>query len=76
MKVTISIPDDVFAKAEDTARRLGWTRSRLYSQAIEDFIGNQGEDPVTAALDAIADEMESEVGNPGRAAIEAGAWEC
>ena len=38
MKTAISIPDDVFAEAEETAQRLGVSRSGLYTRAIAEFV--------------------------------------
>lgn len=76
MKTAVSIPDPLFAEAERTARRLGWSRSQLYTQAVREFVAAQGEDPVTAALDALAVEMGSErPSNAGRALIAEGKWE-
>lgn len=76
MKTAISIPDQVFRDAERAAERLGWSRSQLYARAVSEFLERQGDDPVTAALDALADEMNGE--RPpatGRSLIDAGAWE-
>lgn len=76
MKTAVSIPDPLFAEAERTARRLGWSRSQLYTQAVREFVAAQGEDPVTAALDALAVELGSErLPNAGRALIAEGKWE-
>ena len=36
------------------AARLGFNRSQLYARALEAFLFDQGEDPVTAKLDEIA----------------------
>ena len=76
MKTAISIPDDVYREAEEMAERLGWSRSQLYARAVSEFVHRQGEDPVTAALDALAGELnESVVPNAGRVLIRSGAWE-
>ncbi len=53
MKVAISIPDDVFEDAERLARRLGISRSLLYSRALRDFVARYEPDHVTAALDVV-----------------------
>ena len=37
MKTAVSIPDPVFKAAEELAKRLGASRSELYSRALEDF---------------------------------------
>jgi len=53
MKTAISIPDDVFADAERLARRLGHSRSQLYSRALREFVARHEPDRVTAALDEV-----------------------
>jgi predicted transcriptional regulator len=53
MKVAISLPDSVFQAAENLARRLNKPRSRLYAEAIADYVGTHESDAVTARLDAV-----------------------
>lgn len=53
MKTAISIPDPVFAAAEKLARRLGISRSQLYSTAIDAFIEKYRYSGVSERLDAI-----------------------
>ncbi|HXQ22825.1 MAG TPA: hypothetical protein VN812_14195 [Candidatus Acidoferrales bacterium] len=38
MKVAISVPDPVFEEAERVAKRLRVSRSRVYTQAVEEFV--------------------------------------
>ena len=76
MKTAVSIPDEVFAEADRAAERLGWSRSQLYARAVGEFLERQGEDPVTAALDALADQLATvSTPNIGRALIDSGDWE-
>ncbi len=76
VKVAVSLPDGLFERADESAARLGLNRSQFYARAIEDFLLSQGNDPVTARLDAIADEMSSSCGaSVGRQLIAVGAWE-
>lgn len=76
MKTAISVPDEVFEDAERLAGRLGWSRSRLYTEAVREFLERQGDDPVTTALDALADEAnEGPPPSAGRSLIEGGSWE-
>lgn len=76
VKIAVSIPDDVFADADRAAATLGWSRSRLYTQALRRFLDEQGDDPVTAALDDLADQDEfGPSPNPGAAQIAAGQWQ-
>jgi metal-responsive CopG/Arc/MetJ family transcriptional regulator len=52
MKTAISIPDDVFAQAERVAKRLGLSRSELFTKAVQAFLATRVEGNVTASYDA------------------------
>ena len=76
MKVAVSLPDDLFARADETASRLGLKRSQLYARALEEFLHVQGGDPVTAKLDELADELDVGAGaGVGRRLIDTGSWQ-
>ena len=76
MKVAVSLPDALFTQADRFAARAGINRSQLYAQAIEAFLSAQEADPVTQALDELAEEFEpSGGGAAGRALIDDGRWE-
>jgi len=80
MKTAISVPDELYLEADQTAHRLGWSRSKLYAEALREYLARQGDDPVTVALNAVADAQGDEVDLPtlpnvGRGLIESGAWE-
>ncbi|GMR18645.1 MAG: hypothetical protein BMS9Abin33_1076 [Gammaproteobacteria bacterium] len=53
MKTAISIPDPIFEAAEKLARRLGISRSQLYSKAIDSLIEYYRYNGVTEKLDAV-----------------------
>lgn len=53
MKTAISIPDPIFEAAEKLAKRLGVSRSQLYSRAINSLIEKHRYSGVTERLDAI-----------------------
>jgi hypothetical protein len=56
MKTAISIPDDVFRDAERAAKRLGVSRSELYTRAVREYLGERRDMSVTASYDvAFAD---------------------
>lgn len=58
------------------AWRLGLNRSQLYAKAIEEFLEEQAEDPVTRRLDEVADELGEGFGAAaGQRLIDQGAWE-
>jgi len=53
MKTAISIPDNIFIAAEQTAKRLKIPRSQLYTKAIEEFINNHNNEYVTEKLNQV-----------------------
>ena len=53
MKTAISIPDPIFEAAEKLARRLGVSRSHLYSQAVDAFVEKYRYSGVREQLDAV-----------------------
>jgi antitoxin MazE6 len=63
VKTAISIPDAVFEAAERLARRLGMSRSELYSKAVSRFIKENHALGVRERLDAVyeADQKSSRI---------------
>lgn len=57
MKTAISIPDDLFRRADELADRLGKSRSELYREALADYVARRDIGAVTSALNEIADEV-------------------
>lgn len=57
MKTAISIPDEVFKRAEKLARRLGISRSQLYSQAVEKYVNKHRPEAITNAMNRVLDEV-------------------
>lgn len=51
MKTAISIPDDVFEHAERAAKRLGVSRSELFTRAVREYLGASRDASVTASYD-------------------------
>lgn len=60
MKTAVSIPDELFAKAERLARRLGMSRSALYQRALDEFVRKSGEKSITAAINAALKDVKQE----------------
>ena len=56
MKTAISVPDPIFEAAEDLARRLGMSRSQLYTTAITRFLDSFDDEAVTQALNEVYSE--------------------
>lgn len=60
MKTAISVPDPVFEAAEDLAKRLGVSRSQLYTNAITRYLNSFDDEAVTKALNEVyADSTET-----------------
>jgi len=59
MKTAISIPDEIFAEAEQLTRRLKKSRSQLYTEAVKEYLARHEQSAVTAALDRLADVEDS-----------------
>ncbi len=53
MKTAISIPDRVFEAAERLAKRLGMSRSELYSKAVANYVDRNRAMGVRERLDAV-----------------------
>jgi metal-responsive CopG/Arc/MetJ family transcriptional regulator len=52
MKTAISIPDDVLDEAERAAKRLGLSRSELFTRAVQAFLARRAEKNITSSYDA------------------------
>jgi predicted transcriptional regulator len=50
MKTAVSIPDDVYMRAEQLAEQTKRSRSRLYSDALGEYLARHGIDSVTAGM--------------------------
>jgi predicted transcriptional regulator len=59
MKTAVSLPDDVFRDAEQLARRLKKSRSRLYAEALAEYVARHEPEAVTRALDRVALQVDS-----------------
>lgn len=57
MKIAVSIPDDVFAEAENLAQRLNTSRSELYSRALTEFVGHHAPERVTEQMNRVVGEI-------------------
>ena len=61
MKTAISIPDEIYHSADQLAKRLGMSRSELYSKAVSNYINAHKNEAVTKALDQIYANETSEI---------------
>lgn len=55
MKTAISIPDELFDDAERLARAMNKSRSRLYGDAVREYVARHSADQITEALDQVLD---------------------
>jgi len=53
MKVAVSIPDAVFEDAEYLARQQGKSRSKLYADAIAEYVGAYRTEFITEQLNEV-----------------------
>ena len=78
MKTAVSIPDDVYAKAERLARRTRKSRSELYSAALREYAARHAPDEVTEAYDRLCDTLQVSldplVRGAARRALERSEW--
>jgi predicted transcriptional regulator len=61
MKTAVSLPDEIFRKAEATARRLRVSRSQLYATAISEFLERQQDSAITERLNQVYSRRSAKV---------------
>jgi predicted transcriptional regulator len=61
MKTAVSIPDELFQRADALAQRVGKSRSQVYREALAEYLYRRETRSVTEALDEVVAELE-----PGR----------
>ena len=57
MKTAVSIPDELFDMAERLARRARKSRSRLFSDALREYVTRRSPDKITEAMDQALSEI-------------------
>ena len=70
MKVAVSIPDDLFAQADELAAETGSTRSAIYAEALANLLRQRRDESITARIDAALEGIDQE--GEGAFAIRAG----
>ena len=58
MRTTISIPDPVYTDAERLARRLGKSRSQLYSEAVAEYVIRHDTETLTETMNKVCDSVD------------------
>lgn len=64
MKTSVYIPDDVYAEAARLASRTRKSLSRLFSDAVAEYLARHRPEEVAAAMDRVCSELgKTELGN-------------
>ncbi len=61
MKTAVSLPDQLFRRAEQLASQLGIPRSQLYAKAITEYLQSHSAETTTAVLDEIYRDHERQL---------------
>ena len=61
MKTAVSVPDDLFRRAEAAARRLRVSRSKFYATAIAEFLERRQSEAVTERLNDVYSRLPARV---------------
>jgi metal-responsive CopG/Arc/MetJ family transcriptional regulator len=78
MKTAVSIPDEIFVRAERLAKRGGRSRSEVYSAALKEYVERHAPEDVTDAMNRVCDEVGRDsddfVKTAGRRVLERSEW--
>ncbi|MCC6738709.1 MAG: ribbon-helix-helix protein, CopG family [Planctomycetia bacterium] len=68
MRTAISIPDDLLVRAERFAKRTGRSRSRLFAEAVAEYLARHSRAAVKASMDALCARLRTQENGFGAAA--------
>ena len=57
MKTAVSIPDDIFERAELLALQEQRSRSEVYAAALDEYLARHAQDEVTDSMNRVCDEV-------------------
>lgn len=60
MKTAVSIPDDVFEKADRLAKRSKRSRSEVFSAALQEYLARHAPEEVTEAMNRVCAETDDQ----------------
>ena len=60
MKTAVSLPDDLFEKVEELAEELHLSRSRIFAEAVQDYIAKRKNEEILRTLNTVYSEAETE----------------
>ena len=61
MKTAISVPDELFREADAYAKRRGATRSRLYSDALAEYLAKRRREDITDKVNEVLAESPNDL---------------
>jgi len=74
MKTAVSLPDELFTKIENKAKRLGVSRSHLFAMALETYLRESEYDNITSRLNEVyeagSSSFDSEIVEMQRASVD------
>ena len=78
MKTAVSIPDDVFDRAERLAKRGRRSRSEVYSSALREYVARHSPEEVTETMNRVCaqvnNDADSFVAAAGRRVLQRSEW--
>jgi predicted transcriptional regulator len=78
MKTAVSIPDELFSRAEEMAHKTGKSRSQLYQEALFEYLLRRDPGAVTQAMDETLADIDPQpdpwLNEAGRKALERNEW--
>jgi metal-responsive CopG/Arc/MetJ family transcriptional regulator len=78
MKTAVSIPNEVFERAERLARRTRKSRSQVFSSALREYLARHAPDEVTEAMDrvcsAVGEQRDPFVARAAQQTLERSEW--
>ncbi len=57
MKTAVSIPDDIFERAEQLPARKRMSRSALYALALSEYVARHAPSDITEAMNSVCDQV-------------------
>ena len=60
MKTAVSIPDEIFERAERLAKRNQRSRSELYAAALDEYVARHSPDEVTDVMNRVCERVGGE----------------
>ena len=60
MKTAVSIPDEIFERAERLAKRSRRSRSELYASALDEYVARHSPDEVTDTMNRVCEQVGDE----------------